>query len=68
MPWRSVVQKIEQTLPAVIDDQEKNHLAYDLASVVISKFLGEKDKNWKSERGPSKSKPGSFTTWVVPLK
>jgi uncharacterized protein len=68
MPWRGVVQKIEQTLPAIIDDQEKNHLAYDLASVVISKFLGEENKNWKSERRPSKSKPGSFTTWVVPLK
>jgi hypothetical protein len=68
MPWRGVVQKIEQTLPSIIDDQEKNHLAYDLASVVISKFLGEENKNWKSERRPSKSKPGSFTTWVVPLK
>jgi hypothetical protein len=68
MPWRAVVQKIEQILPAIIDDQEKNHLAYDLALTVIIKFLGEENKSWKSERRPSKSKPGSFTTWVVPLK
>ncbi len=61
IPWRGVLERLKQELPDVMSDRDK--VAYDLVSKTLNAIFGE--NGWQTERRPSKSKPGQFTTWVV---
>ncbi len=61
MPWRGVVQSLEDALPDEIDD--KNNLAYQLVRPALDQILGL--NGWHTERRESRSVAGRTTVWVV---
>ncbi len=61
LPWRGVQAKLEALLPDTMQDREKQ--AFNLVKLALDEIYGK--NGWKTERRPSKSKPGGFTTWVV---
>ncbi len=61
IPWKGVVERLKEELPDVMSDQDK--VAYDLVPTALNAVFGK--EGWKTEKRPSKSKPGYFTTWVV---
>ena len=67
MHWRGVVQKIEEALPDVLDQQEKNRLAYSLVPTVLNNLLGEQNVGWKNESRPSRGSEKKPVTWIVPI-
>ena len=67
MHWRGVVQKIEEALPDVLDQQEKNRLAYSLVPTVLNNLLGEQNIGWKNESRPSRGSEKKPVTWIVPI-
>jgi hypothetical protein len=60
IPWRGVVDTLEDALPDVLND--RNKIAYDLVREFMNDVFGA-DK-WQTERRPSKSGSGT-TTWIV---
>jgi len=60
IPWRGVVEPLEQALPNVLND--RNKIAYDLARQFMDDVFGE--GRWQTERRPSRSGSG-MTTWIV---
>lgn len=59
--WRAVVERLKRELPDVMSDRDR--VAYELVKRALTAAFGQ--DGWKSERRPSKSKVGGFTTWVV---
>ena len=64
VPWRGVVQQIEDALPDEIEG--KNRLAYYLVRTVLDNILGEQNKGWRSERRPSRDGTKNVT-WVIAI-
>lgn len=62
--WAGVKQAIYNTLPDVLDSEERDSLAYRLVKPVLDSIFGPQDEGWKSQRKPRRSGEGS-TVWVV---
>jgi hypothetical protein len=60
LPWRGVVESLENALPDILDDRIK--IAYDLVREFMNKAIGV--GKWQTERRQSKSTSG-MTNWVV---
>jgi hypothetical protein len=60
IPWRGIVEALENALSDVLDD--RNKIAYDLVPPFLDATFGK--GGWESERRPKKSGGGN-TTWVV---
>lgn len=61
VPWKGVLERLKQELPDVMSDRDK--VAYDLVAPAMDGAFG-KDR-WDTDKRPSKSRAGGFTTWVV---
>lgn len=62
VPWMAVQIRLEEALPeGVLTD--KRDWAYKQVPDALNALMGE--GKWSTERRPSKSKPGSWTTWVT---
>lgn len=64
VPWAGVKEAIARTLPVVMEETERDKLAYDLVPDVLERIFGKQDKGWKTEKRPRRKGEG-FTTWVV---
>ena len=60
IPWKGVIDPLEQALPDVLND--RNKIAYDLVRQFMDEVFGA--GKWQTERRASKSSSGS-TTWIV---
>lgn len=61
VPWKGVLERLKEDLPDVMSDRDR--VAYDLVPKALNAVFGE--DGWETEKRPSKSKAGGFTTWVV---
>jgi len=66
MPWKGVQMELFGALPKVLDEQERDKLAYRLVPRAMNELFG--NEQWETERRPSKSKGGGLTTWIVVKK
>ena len=66
MPWKGVQMELFGALPKVLDEQERDKLAYRLVPRAMNELFG--NERWETERRPSKSKGGGLTTWIVVKK
>lgn len=66
MPWRGVLERLKTALPEVLSDRDQ--IAYGLVPKAMTEVFGARDTGWKTERRPSRSREGAFTTWVVVLQ
>jgi len=66
MPWKGVQMELFGALPKVLDEQERDKLAYRLVPRAMNELFG--NERWETERRPSKSKVGGLTTWIVVKK
>jgi hypothetical protein len=60
IPWRGVLEELKKQLPQDYDDRDR--LANELVPEFMNRNFGP--KKWKTDRKPSKSKPGAMTVWV----
>jgi uncharacterized protein len=65
VPWRGVVEALENALPSYIDERERNKIAYTNVRPALDIILGE--GNWENDRRPKVSGTGT-TVWVVMKK
>jgi uncharacterized protein len=65
VPWRGVVESLENILPDFIDERERNKIAYNTVRLALDTVFGE--GKWENEKRPSSSGSG-MTTWVVMKK
>jgi uncharacterized protein len=65
VPWRGVVEALENALPSFIDIRERNKIAYANVRPALDKIFGE--GNWENDRRPKASGTGT-TVWVVMKK
>jgi len=63
IPHMGIQEAIRKELPGVINESERKDIAYQNVNKVLDIILGK--EKWKYEKRPSKSKPGSTTTWIV---
>jgi len=63
MPWKGVLERLKEELPDVMSDRDK--VAYSLVPRALTSVFGEQEQGWTTEKRPSKSRSGGFTTWVV---
>jgi DNA helicase HerA-like ATPase len=62
-PWRAVQEQLKNGLPDVLSDRAD--IAYQLVVRVMTELFGKQDVSWKTEKRPSRSRPGDSTTWIV---
>ena len=62
IPWRGVQEVLSNHLPQILDEQEKQKIAFSIVPRTMDEVFG-KDR-WDREKRPSKSGPGT-TTWLV---
>jgi hypothetical protein len=62
--WRGVIAVLEEALPSVIDQAERNRMANAMVRTALNEILGA--DNWRTEQRPRKS--GSGTTTYICLK
>ncbi len=62
-PWRAVQEQLKNGLPDVLSD--RGEIAHRLVVRVMTELFGEQNVSWKTEKRPSKSRPGDSTTWIV---
>ncbi len=62
LPWMGILKVIENALPDVIDQQERNKFAYSIVPRALNEVFGE--GNWETERRPKRDGSG-MTAWVV---
>jgi len=65
VPWRGIVEALENALPSYIDERERNKIAYANVRPALDIILGE--GNWENDRRPKFSGTGT-TVWVVMKK
>ena len=63
IPWKGFQMELFGALPGVLDEQEREKLAYRLVPRAMNDLFGH--ERWGTERRPSKSKDGGLTTWLV---
>lgn len=63
MPWKGVLERLKEELPDVMSDRDK--VAFSLVPRALTSVFGEQEQGWMTEKRPSKSRSGGFTTWVV---
>ena len=61
LPWRGVMEKIKGFLPEIMHDRD--NVAHHNMKLILNRVFG--DRNWDTEKRPSKSITGGTTTWVV---
>ncbi len=61
VPWRGVLERIKEELPDVMEDRDD--VAYRLVPQAMTSIFGE--NGWDTDKRPSASVAGRFTTWVV---
>lgn len=66
VPWMAVQSFLETSIPGVIDQAERNHIAHSILFRAMNEVIG-KDK-WKTEKRPRKSGAPGLVTWLVPAK
>lgn len=66
VPWRGVLNELEKFLPDSLTD--RNRIAHQLVPRAMTSAFGEKERAWKTEKRPSKSKQGGNTTYVVVME
>jgi hypothetical protein len=57
-----VQSPLKEALPDVLNDQERNDIAFKLVTRFLDETLGK--KKWKTEKRPKVS-GGGMTTWIV---
>ena len=62
VPWFGALKKLESFLPDVLTD--RRNIAHNLVPEAMTSIFGKQDSGWKTEKRPSRSRPGE-TTWVV---
>ncbi|HMB44613.1 MAG TPA: hypothetical protein VKL21_02210 [Candidatus Methanoperedens sp.] len=62
MTWRGIVAILENALPEVIDQRERNRVAYNFARNALNEIFG--DGGWDTEKR-SKVGGSGIVTWVV---
>ncbi|NJD04089.1 MAG: DUF87 domain-containing protein [Ruminiclostridium sp.] len=62
LPWMDILKVIENALPDVIDQQERNRVAYGIVPRALNEVFGE--GNWDTDKRPKRDGSG-MTTWVV---
>ena len=65
VPWRGIVEVLENAFPSFIDRRERNKIAYANVRPALDSILGE--GNWENDRRPKASGTGT-TVWVVMKK
>jgi ATP-dependent Clp protease ATP-binding subunit ClpA/alpha-tubulin suppressor-like RCC1 family protein len=65
IPWKGFQEQLKNFLPKGLSDSDE--IAYKLVPKAMTAVFGEKGVGWKTEKRPSKSKPGETTTWVLAL-
>jgi uncharacterized protein len=63
--WRGIIQKIENSLPPVLDEQEKNSLANSLVPIALNHVFGE--GGWQTAKQESKDKT-KLVLYAIPKK
>lgn len=61
-PWMGILKVLENGLPDVIDQQERNKFAYRIVPRALNEVFGE--GNWDTERRPKRDGSG-MTPWVI---
>jgi len=61
VPWKGVIEKLKAGLPDLMTDSEK--IAHQSVPRAMNEIFGV--GGWKTERRPSKSREGQFTSWIV---
>jgi hypothetical protein len=62
VPWRGVQERLKEELPDRLSNRDE--IAYNLVPKAMDVIFGRQDKEWKTEKRPSKSDSG-YTTWIV---
>ena len=62
IPWKGIVDALEQVLPDVLAD--RNKVAYDLVPRFLTETFGERDKGWETKKQPKKDGSGTMVVWV----
>jgi hypothetical protein len=62
MTWRGIVAILENALPEVIDQRERNRVAYNFSRNALNEVFGE--GGWDIEKRPKVCGSG-LVTWVV---
>jgi hypothetical protein len=64
IPWMAILAVLEKALPPVIDQKERNRMAYEMVPTAIDEIFGT--GTWQTEKRPRKS--GTGTTTYICLK
>lgn len=64
MPYKGVMETLKKFLPSDMEDADT--LVLNSVPIVLTNIFGK--DGWQRESRPSKSRPGSTTTWVVAKK
>ncbi|HEX8532024.1 MAG TPA: hypothetical protein VF646_18445, partial [Cytophagales bacterium] len=59
--WKELTEKLKNNLPEILENKEE--IAYQNVARAMDEIFGK--GKWDRVKRPSKSKPGSSTTWVI---
>jgi hypothetical protein len=62
LPWMGILKVLENALPEIIDERDRNKIAYNNVRRALNEVFG--DGNWDTEKRLKRDESGS-TTWVV---
>ncbi|MCD1293521.1 ATPase [Methanocella sp. CWC-04] len=62
IPWKGIQVRIKDALPDIIENEERERLAFTRVSRALNEIFGE--GKWDTERRPRKSGSG-YTTWII---
>ncbi len=62
LPWMGILKVLENALPDIIDERDRNKIAYNNVRRALNEVFGE--GNWDTEKRLKRDESGS-TTWVV---
>ncbi len=65
IPWMGVQTPLKEALPDVLDDKERQDIAFGLVTQFLDEIIGE--KKWCTDKRPKVSGSG-LTTWIVSQK
>ena len=61
IPWKGVMERLKEGLPEVMTDRDQ--VAYQHVKRAMDDVFGA--GGWRTEKRPSKSRPGHHTTWII---
>lgn len=62
-PWMAVQTALAKALPEVIDESERNNIAFQNVPTAMNEIFGKRGVKWSTEKKAKKDGSGS-TTWV----